>query len=140
MVGTVDTTDSSDPILTLASDIENDTNFAWSAYIVNVYMSNTFTLSNMSVITPGDWSVVSISPTTPTNGLGSYVVSMLLDTGTPIPIGNDIAFQYQLSFSGASHFNFTQEVIPIPVPEPGSFVLVALSAGLLMLARRRHRT
>jgi hypothetical protein len=138
MVGWVQTTGPTDPTLTLASDIENDTNFAWTAYIVNVYMSNTFTLSNFQVITPGDWSVVSVSPLTPTNGLGSYVVSTLLDTGAPIPVGNDIAFQYQLSFSGASNFHFTQEVIP--VPEPETFALVALTGGLLVLGRRRHRT
>ncbi|MGA2603206.1 MAG: PEP-CTERM sorting domain-containing protein [Verrucomicrobiia bacterium] len=140
MNGWVQTTGGTDPTLTLASDIENDTNFAWTAYIVNVYMSNTFTLSNFNVLTPGDWGVVSISAVTPTNGLGSYVVSALLDTGAPIPVGNDIAFSYQLSFSGASHFNFTQEVIPIGVPEPGAFALVALSGGLLTLARRRQRT
>jgi hypothetical protein len=129
MVGTIDTTGALDPTLTLGSDIENDTNFAWTAYIVNVYMSNTFTLSSVNVSTPGDWSVVSVSPVTPTNGLGSYVASILLDTGTPIPVGNDIAFSYQLSFNGASHFNFTQEVIP--VPEPGAFDFAALG-GLLL--------
>lgn len=138
MNGWIQTSSAEDPTLTLASAIVNDTNFAWTAYIVNVYMSSPFTLTNVNVTLPGDWSVVSVSPVTPTNS--EYVGTILLDTGAPIPNGGEIDFNYQLQFSGASQFSFTQEVIP--VPEPGPIELVALAGGLFAaftLVRPRRR-
>jgi hypothetical protein len=144
MVGWIQTTGGEDPTLTLASSIQNDTNFAWTAYIVNVYMNNTFSLSSAGVTVPPDWSVTSVvQPSSPLVGgpfNGDYEGTINLSSGTPVAIGNDIAFSYELSFSGASEFNFTQEVIPVGVPEPGAFALVALSGGLLALVRRRQRT
>ncbi|HVM60340.1 MAG TPA: hypothetical protein VMV72_05670 [Verrucomicrobiae bacterium] len=144
MVGTVDTTGPEDPTLTLANDIENDTNFAWTSYIVNVYMSNTFTLANVTPLIPGDWTVASTTePSSPLPSgpyTGEYEASFTLVDGTPVTPGNDIAFQYQLSFSGASHFAFTEEVIP--VPEPAAFQFAALGGLLLAplaFARRRRR-
>jgi hypothetical protein len=145
MVGTIDTSGPEDPTLTLGSAIENDTNFAWSAYIVNVYMSSTFTLTNAHVTLPVDWSIASVvEPSTPlVSGpfAGDYEATLNLSSGTPVAILGEIDFDYQLKFSGASHFNFTQEVIPVAVPEPGTLGLVAMS-GLLLgwgtLARRRR--
>ena len=145
MNGTITTSDPQDPLLTLASDIENDTNFAWSAYTVNVYMNNTFTLLNASIFAPPDWSVAGVvEPSTPlVSGpyAGDYEATINLSSGTAVAIGDDIGFQYQLQFSGASHFAFTQEVIPIAVPEPGTLALVAMSGLLFVggtLARRRR--
>ncbi len=147
MVGTVNTDGLLDPTLTLASAIENDTNFAWSAYTVNVYMVSTFTLTNAEVTLPTDWTLVNtVEPSTPLGSgpfAGDYEGTMNFQEGTgPVAIGDEIDFDYQMKFSGASHFNFTQEVIPIAVPEPGAIDLVAVSGGLLAglaLIRSRRR-
>lgn len=154
MVGTIDTSDSVDPRLTLASSISNDTNFPWGDYHVNVYMlSNTFTIANSGTFAPSvdnppnsDWSVSSVVEpssmllTGPYAGYYEGTVNFL--AGTPVAIGDELDFAYTIQFSGASHFAFTQEVIPSTVvPEPGTLSLVAMS-GLLfgwgMMARRRQ--
>ena len=140
VLGTVDTDSTIDPTLTISSGIANDTTFAWTAFTVNVYMNNPFTLTNAAVTVPGDWTVVSVSPVT---SIGSnYVGTIEFDTGTAIPNDNvsELDFSYQLKFSGNTHYSFTQEMIP--VPEPGTLGLLTIS-GLLLggftLARRQRR-
>jgi hypothetical protein len=151
MVGTIDTTSAEDPRLTLASAIENDTNFTWAAYTVNVYLSSLFTIANSGSLNAyvdnppnSDWYVASIVEPSPSYTVpsgqfaGDYEGTLYLTGVTPVAIGGELDFGYTIQFSGASHFTVGQEVIP--VPEPGAFALVALSGGLLALARRRQRT
>jgi hypothetical protein len=145
-------TDGGDPTLTLASSINNDTNFVWTDYHVNVYMSSTFTIPNTGTFAPtvsnppnNDWSVSSVvepsSPLVSGPYAGDYEGTVNLLGGTPIAISGLLDFSYAIQFSGASSFNFTQEVIPSTVPEPSAFGLLAMS-GLLLgwgtLARRRR--
>jgi hypothetical protein len=137
MVGTIDTSTAEDPTLTLASAVNNDTSFAWTAYDVNVYMSTTFTLTNVTVSSPLlDWTVVSYDAT-PTFTGSNYVAHIVLDTGTPVAIGDELDFTYQIKFASSTHYAFTQEMIP--VPEPGTFALAGSGLILLVLFARHRR-
>lgn len=124
-----------DPSLTLGSSINNDTTFAWTAYIVNVYMNTTFTISGAGVSLPGDWSTATTQPVW--NGT-QYQGQVLFSAGTPVAIDGQLDFAYTISFGGATSYSFTQEMIP--VPEPGTFGFLAAGAILLggVLAGRRH--
>ena len=152
MVGTIKTTGGSDPRLTLGSSVINDTNFAWTAYTVNVYLSSIFTIANSGSLAAyvdnppnSDWSVTSITEPSlsyqvPSGQFaGDYEGTLYLSGGTPVAISGELDFGYTIQFSGASHYTIGQEVIP--VPEPGTFGLVALSAGMLgALGLIRRRT
>ena len=95
VVGTIATDSASDPTLTLSSAINNDTSFTWTAYDVNVYMSSTFTLSDVSVTTPGDWTVTSaLQPVLVNSPLGAYEAQIVFTGGTPVTVGNDLDFSY----------------------------------------------
>ncbi len=137
MLTDVLTDSASDPTLTIGSSVDNDTSFAWTAYLVNVYMATNFTISNVTVTSPSnDWTVVSVSPATFTGS--NYVANIVYDTGTPIAIGDELDFSYQLQFASSTHYAFTQEMIP--VPEPSTFLTVTMSGLLLATfawARRR---
>jgi hypothetical protein len=124
------TTDSElDPTLTIGSFVDNDTSFAWTGYLVNVYMNTTFTLSGVTVSTPGDWGVVNVLQPVFTGS--NYVGTIQLDTGAPIAIGSQLGFSYSMIFSSATHYSFTQEMTA--VPEPGTLEFVTLG-GLLLAA------
>ena len=138
VVGTIDTTDATgDPTLTLSSSINNDTTFAWTAYIVNVYMNTTFVLSGAGVTVPGDWATAVTQP----NWNGSqYEGQLYFTAGTPVTPGGNLDFAYTISFSGATSYSFTQEMIP--VPEPGTVGFLAagglLLGGLATIRLRRN--
>jgi hypothetical protein len=131
MTGTVDTATIEDPTLKLSTAIENDTSFAWTAYDVNVYMSTNFTVSYVNVTNPStNWTVVSYDATALFTG-SNWVSHIVFDTGTPVAINDELDYNYKLTFSGSTHYSFTQEMIP--VPEPSAVALVAI--GGLFLAR-----
>lgn len=136
--GTIYTSSAEDPTLTVHNIIDNDTTFSWTAYHVNVSMSSTFTISNAVVNVPGDWTSVITQQPILTNSL--YVGQVDYFSGTPVPIGGTLDFQFNMIFSGATQFSYTVELIP--VPEPETLNLVAVSGILLggfALGRRRRR-
>lgn len=142
IVGTIDTSSKTDPSLVLTSDINNDTGFTWTGYQVNVYMDNPFLLSAASVTSPTDWTLLPSSQLTAfsvTSPHGSYEAQLLFSGGTPVANGGDLNFGYTVSFSGATSYSFTQEMIP--VPEPGTIGFAV--AGMLLLGgflmTKRHR-
>ena len=133
-----------DPTLKLISAIDNDTSFTWTAYHVNVYMNNSFTLSAATAsfpgAIPGDWTATITQQATPIGG-GQYEGQLDFTGGTPVAVGDELDFSYKLAFTGATSYSFTQEMIP--VPEPGTIGFLAAGALLLggfrvVRQRRNH--
>ncbi|MGD0541372.1 MAG: PEP-CTERM sorting domain-containing protein [Tepidisphaeraceae bacterium] len=129
---TVTTDTANDPTLIIGNDVNNDTGFTWTGYDVTVSMNNPFTLSSALVSTPAGWSAIVSGPTLI---LGQYVGTIDYTAGTPIPDGNELDFQYTLSFSSFLSYSFTETVVP--VPEPASLGLLALGAVALLGRRKR---
>jgi hypothetical protein len=144
MLGTVQTDSPQDPTLYLGSSVNNDTSFAWTSYQVNVVMPVDFSfvanaifpnVENYPPSGPSDWTVASvIAPTLQATGIyaGDYEGTINLTGGTPIPIGtqqaDELDFGYGITFAGSTDYSFTQEMIPMGVPEPGD---LGLASGLL---------
>ena len=132
-----------DPTLNISNSIDNETDFAWTKFTVNLTMAVSFSLANVTVTAPGDWHVVSYDPVA-INTTSNFLATVVYDTGAPIP--NDgtstIDFGYSVHFSGSPAYTITQEMIPTEetntVPEPGTLGLVGVGMLLFVqLARRR---
>jgi hypothetical protein len=137
IVGSILTDTEEDPTLTLNNVIDNDTGFAWAGYLVNIYMNKPFTIPTTPTVNgPAGWSMSSY--VTPAFNTGTnYMASILFVGGSPIPdVTGQIDFTYQVAFAGS--VIFTEELIPIAVPEP-SAVSLLLGGGLLLAARRISR-
>jgi hypothetical protein len=139
VVGTITTDTADDPNLILGSAIDNDTSFAWTAYHVNVYMNNPFTLSAVSVsnVPIGDWTA-GITQAPVWNG-SQYEGQLDFTSGTPVAIGDELDFSYKLSFAGATSYSFTQEMIPVPESNTFTFLVAgSLCLGGLVIVRQRR--
>jgi len=141
MGGTITTSDALDPTLTIANAIDNDSSFAWTAYIVNVSMGTSFTILSASVTAPPGWTASITQPGAPVGGIYTGTIDYV--GGTPVAVApasnSELDFTYQVMFSGATSYSLTESVTP--VPEPATFSLVAMG-GLVLggkaLAGRRH--
>ncbi len=127
-----------DPVLTIGNSINNTSSFAWTEYIVNVSMNQTFSISSANVTVPAGWTANITAPTGPDingnfNGVIDYV------GGAPVAVNGTLDFGYVVSFTGSMQYSLTESVQA--VPEPGVFSLL-MSGGLLLgglrVAKRRQ--
>jgi hypothetical protein len=145
MLGTVETSDTVDPTLTLANSVNNDSGIMWLGYQVNVIMSVpfTFTTPGPTVSNPptDDWFVAGVvAPTLQASGTyaGDYEGTLYFNGGTPIGIGGELDYLYSINFSGSTSYSFTQEAFAYQtmVPEPGALALAGMGGLMLVLGRR----
>lgn len=141
ILGNITTDTPVDPTLSIGNSIDNDLDFAWTAYNVNIYMSSPFSIINEYVSTPNDWTVSVIQPTYgphATQHIGSagydYMGQIQYLSGTPVAIGGTLDFGYSIVFDGYTNFTFCQEMVAIP--EPASLGLIVLISGGLYFQRR----
>ena len=116
--------------------LNNDTDFAWTGYHIDVGMADAFTISHTNVIAPTDWTFIVTDPIAgliPGGGPG-YVgtINYSIGTGNSIDIGQSGDFGFKVSFLGS--VNFTTELIPT-VPEPATITLLCI--GALALLRKK---
>lgn len=128
-----------DPTLTINNSINNTSSFAWTAYVVNVAMDQSFTINSAGVVAPSGWSASISQPTGPVSGM--YTGTIDYTGGTPVTIypalDSTLDFGYQVTFSGSTQYSLTESANP--VPEPGVLSLLAF-AGLLFGAwKATHR-
>ncbi|MGP8199873.1 MAG: hypothetical protein ACLQU4_10265 [Limisphaerales bacterium] len=122
MTGWIQTDTTSDPTLGLYSSVDNDTSFAWTSYVVNVYMAVPFSFVGTPAVTTPGWSVsYSTSGTAPDLPGGEfpsepYEATIDFTTTTPLAIGDELDFNYAIHFASSTDYAFTQEMIPVPEP------------------------
>jgi hypothetical protein len=122
-----------DPTVKVINSVNNDTGLNWTGYHVTVSMDRTFTISSALPSIPGDW-IASITQQPVLVG-SDWVGQLDFSAGTPVADGDTLEFSYKITFGGSTHYKYDQDMIP--VPEPGSIVL--LVGGLLGLLAVRRR-
>jgi len=130
VLGSFTTDTEEDPAVWILNMIENDTAFDWTGFKVNISMSKTFNISNVSG--PDGWT---FGITSPVENAGTWtgIIEWDMGTGSAVAIGESGSFNYKLTFLGS--IQYCQEMIPLP--EPGTLGLLAL--GGLAFLRRKSR-
>ena len=130
--GDIITDTPTDPTLALFNEINNDTGIAWGDYHVQVTMSKPFTFSSIGV-TNGGWTFTSTAPVL----VGSDWIGYIdyFGYGNPVLVGGTLAFNYSMTFTGGA--SFQEQLMPSPVPESGTFALMACGLTGLLVMRRR---
>lgn len=127
-----------DPTMIVNNSLNNTSSFAWTEYIINVAMNQSFSIDSAGVITPSGWTAVITAPTGP-DGSGNYTGIIDLKGGTPVAISSILDFGYQITFSGSTSYSLTESANP--VPEPGTLGFL-MTGGLLVggwaMAKRRQ--
>jgi len=128
------TSDPTDPNFSTTLDIVNTSGFAWTGYLVDVSMNNTFTISNAVVNLPVGWTAMVTQPGAPV--LGVYTGHIIYSGGPVVAINDHFNFGYDVGFAGGPNINFNQ--VLTPVPEPAALSLLGIG-GLLVAGLRATR-
>jgi hypothetical protein len=142
-----------DPTITYNFSMDNETDYNWTSYTITFGVrakAGTPDLTGLSlsgnVISPGNWSVVSVTPLTKvstytyndTETLANYFIgTVTYAAGTPIPPANSLDVSLTASFKGATSYVSFMELTP--VPEPATLVLLAAGGAFTIIVRRRAR-
>ena len=128
-----------DPSPILRTIMDNDTNFSWTAFDVSIYMSKSFTLSDVAVYysptgftSESGWTGNTVGSVTEIS-TGLWRGQVHYTGGTPIPDGGTLDFSYKATFLGSAMF--CQEMTP--VPEPATLYLTMTTLLGLWAMRRR---
>jgi hypothetical protein len=143
MKGEIFTDTDKDPTMTLQNSIDNDTGTAWSGFVVNIYMNTSFSLANATVSAPAGWTAAISGPVGPVGqpsfyNSGEYLGTITFSSGDLVAPGANFDFGFTLSFSGSRNYQFTEELIPVAVPEPTALALAGLGGVLLAVWRSRR--
>jgi hypothetical protein len=96
-------------------------------------MDRAFSISDALASTPGDWTSSITQQPIPDGS--NWIGQLDFSAGTPVADGDTLEFSYKITFGGSTHYNYDQDMSP--VPEPGSIVLlVGGLLGLLVIRRR----
>jgi hypothetical protein len=132
-----------DPTLTVNNAINNTSSFAWTEYIVNVAMNQSFVINSAGVVAPGGWTAAITQPGAPVAGIYTGTIDYL--GGTPVSIypllNSTLNFGYQVTFSGLTSYSLTESANAVPEPGAGSFLVagVLLVGGWSLTQRRQVR-
>jgi len=121
-----------DPSVWIIKRVENDTTFAWTGYTVEIGLDRLFQIDGASAPTGWDYTI-----TQPVLIGSNYVGTVSYEYGGPgteINVGDWADFGVGVSFEGDVNFCINQ----VPVPEPGSLLLMA-SAAMIAVGRMRSR-
>ena len=114
-----------DPTIEITKEITNDTGLAWIGYEIGLNGgSNTF-VAGMS-------SSDTMTLASESNNL------LVFSQPDPVGVGETVAFTFSILIPSTGPFEFDLSQTAIPVPEPGSLVLLAVGA-LVLGSRRRGR-
>ena len=78
------TDSTTDPTLTINNSINNTSSFAWTEYVVNVAMNQSFSINSAGVMAPGGWTANITQPGAPVSGIYTGTIDYL--GGTPVSI------------------------------------------------------
>ena len=125
---TLITDTTTDPILTINESINNTSSFAWTGYIINVAMNESFSINSAGVIAPSGWTANITAPSGPDIN-GNYIGTIDYIGGAPVAVNGLFDFGYVIQFSGLTQYSLTESVTA--VPEPGALIWV-MAGGLLV--------
>ena len=124
-----------DPTVRVRNIVDNDTDFAWTGYHIDVAMNNPFTLDLAQVYAPTDWTA---SVTAPVQVGSQWVGQVDYTPGTAVAIGDSLDFGYRISFVGLKSYTYCQTMSPVPEPGTMALLLAGFAIAGLAIARRRR--